>query len=86
MKITLKKLVNELLGNKKELQTYKYYLKRTLQYNNYQNIVLYKGEVVEVQDGVVTISFSWDNISAVNNLTNLYVDIHMPDNAFNVFD
>ena len=44
------------------------------------------GEVIEIQDGFVTISFTWDMISAVNNLTNEYVDLTTPEKAFKVFD
>lgn len=86
MEITLKKSVDLLCGNKKELKTLKYYLKRSLQNTKSQNIILREGEVIEIQDGFVTISFTWDMISAVNNITNKYVDLLSPQNAFYVFD
>lgn len=86
MKTTLKQAVQKLCGNDKNLATLKYYLKNSLRNTGSQNVELEEGEVIEVQDGFVTISFTWDNIGAVNNLTNKYVDIINPKNAFEVFD
>lgn len=86
MKVTLKKAVQLLCSDKEELKLLKYYLKRSLQNTGTQNIELEEGEVIEIQDGLVTISFTWDMISAVNNLTNKYVDLLTPQNAFDVFD
>ena len=86
MEITLKKAVQTFCGNDKKLSMFKYYLKRSLHNTVYGNLVLREGEVVEIQDGVVTISFTWEMISAVNNLTGKYVDLITPENAFDVFD
>lgn len=86
MEITLKKAVQIFCGNDKKLNLLKYYLKRSLQNTRSGNIVLKEGEVIEIQDGFVTISFAWDMISAVNNLTNEYVDLTTPEKAFKVFD
>lgn len=86
MKTTLKKAVQTFCGNDKKLSLLKYYLERTLYNTRSGNLILEEGEVIEIQDGFVTISFTWDMISAVNNLTNKYVDLTTPENAFEVFD
>lgn len=86
MKTTLKKAVNVMCGDNKDFSLFKYYLKRSLHNTGSGNIVLEEGEVIEIQDGFVTISFTWDMISAVNNFTNKYVDLMTPENAFEVFD
>lgn len=86
MNTTLKKAVQAFCGNDKKLSLLKYYLKRSLHNTRNGNLVLEEGEVIEIQDGFVTISFTWDMISAVNNFTNKYVDLTTPENAFEVFD
>lgn len=86
MNTTLKKAVQTFCGNDENLSLFKYYLERSLQATESCNIVLEEGEMIEIQDGFVTISFTWDMISAVNNLTNEYVDLTTPENAFEVFD
>ena len=86
MEITLKKAVQKFCGDDEKLKLLKYYLKRSLHNTGSGNLVLEEGEVIEIQDGFVTISFTWDMISAVNNITNKYVDLMTPENAFDVFD
>lgn len=86
MEITLKKAVQAFCKDDEKLRLLKYYLKRSLHNTGSGNLVLREGEVIEIQDGFVTISFTWDMISAVNNLTNKYVDLMTPENAFDVFD
>ena len=86
MEITLKKCVQKFCGNDEKLSMFKYYLKKALHNTGYGNLVLREGEVIEIQDGFVTISFTWDMISAVNNITNEYVDLTCPEFAFEVFD
>lgn len=86
MEITLKKAVQKFCGNKKELSMFKYYLKRSLQNTGYQKLVLREGEVIEIHDEAVTISFTWDMISAVNIITHKYVDLTIPERASEVFD
>lgn len=86
MEITLKKAVQTFCGDDEKLRLLKYYLKRSLHNTGSGNLVLREGEVIEIQDGFVTISFTWDMISAVNNITNKYVDLITPENAFDVFD
>lgn len=86
MNITLKKAVNLFCGDDKSLSLFKYYIKRSLHNTGSGNLVLEEGEVIEIQDGFVTISFTWEMISAVNNITNKYVDLITPENAFDVFD
>ena len=86
MEITLKKAVDLLCGDYKNTQTFKYYLRKSLNNTGTSKEVLKEDEVVEVQDGFVTISFTWDMISAVNNITNKYVDLTCPEFAFEVFD
>lgn len=85
MNTTLKKAVQVFCGNDKKLSLLKYYLKMSLHNTGSGNLVLEEGEVIEIQDGFVTISFTWDMISAVNNLTNKYVDLITPENASEVF-
>lgn len=86
MNTTLKKAVQTFCGNNKKLFLLKYYLKKSLHNTGSENLVLEEGEVIEIQDGFVKISFTWDMISAVNSLTNKYVDLMTPENAFDVFD
>lgn len=86
MDITLKKAVDLLCGDYKNTQTFKFYLRRALRDTGTSKEVLKEGEVIEVQYGYVTISFTWDMISAVNNITNKYVDLTCPEFAFEVFD
>ena len=86
MKKTLKQVVQELVPSGEKFASLKYHLKRSLQNTGEQKTVLEESEVIEVQDGFVTISFTWDMISAVNNLTNKYVDLTIPEKAFDVFD
>ena len=86
MEITLKKAVDLLCGDYKNTQTLKYYLRKSLNNTGTSKAVLKEDEVIEVQDGFVTISFTWDMISAVNNITNKYVDLTCPEFAFEVFD
>ena len=86
MNTTLKKAVQTFCGDNKKLSLLKYYLKRSLQNTRSGNIVLEEGEVVEIQDGFVTICFTWDMISAVNNITHEYVDLTTSENAFIVFN
>lgn len=86
METTLKKAVQTFCGSDEKLSILKYYLKRSLHNTESGNLVLREGEVIELQDGFVTISFTWDMISAVHNLTNKYIDLTTPENAFEVFD
>ncbi len=86
MKATLKQVVNELCGNDPKTRLFKYYLRRSLHNTESSKLILEEIGVQEIQDGFVTISFTWDNISAVNNLTNAYVDLTCPDKAFEGFD
>ena len=85
-KMTLKKAVQIFCANDRKLSTFKYYLKRSLKNTGSQDLELVEGEVIEIQDGFVTICFSWDMISAVNNITHKYCDIINPESAFEVFD
>lgn len=86
MEITLKQAVNKLLGNDKKLSAFKYYLKNSLRNTENNNTILKEGEVIEIQDGFVTIVFTWDNISAINNITHKYVDLISNTSAYEVFD
>ena len=86
MRISLKKAVDKLFESVPNAETFKYFVKRTLQQRGYGRVMLEEGQVIEIQDGFVTVVFTWDMISAVNNLTNEYVDLLSPRNAFKVFD
>lgn len=86
MNITLKEAVKAFCKGRNDLGLFAYYVKRSLTNTRNNNTILKEGEVVEIQDGFVTISFTWDMISAVNNLTNKYVDLTTPEKAFEVFD
>lgn len=84
--VTLKDCVKAFCLNKKDCECFKYYLKRSLQNTGNQKTILREGECVEIVDGLVVISFTWDNITATNMLTHKYVDMMCPENAFEVFD
>lgn len=86
MQVTLKKAVQLFCTDKKELSLFKYYLKRSLLNTGKQNEVLTESEPVEVQDGVVTIVFTWDNIYAINNISGKYCDLTHTEDTFEVFD
>lgn len=84
-KVTLKKAVELFCGNEMEFAVFKNYLKKALDITENNDTILEEGEVVEIQFGIVTISFTWDMISAVNNITNEYVDLTTPERAIRVF-
>lgn len=86
MKMTLKKIVQIFCAKDRTLSTFKYFLKRSLKNTGMQDFELVEGGAIEIQDGFVTICFSWDMISAVNNITHKYCDLINPENAFDVFD
>ena len=84
--ITLKKLVDNLCGRKKELSLLKYYLKRTLRNTGYANLSMNKASAIEIQDGFVTVVFTRDMIYAINNFSCITTDLNNPTTAFEVFD
>lgn len=84
--VTLKKAVEKMCGTKKCYQLLKYYLKRSLRNTGTQKLILREADAIEIQDGFVTISFTWDMISAVNNITHKSTDLCIPETAFEVFD
>lgn len=85
MQTTLKKAVQLLIPNDEKHDIFRYYVKQALIRTGNQGTVLREGEVVEVTRNDVTISFMWDNISAVNNITHEYADIMNCENATKVF-
>lgn len=86
MKVTLKEAVNKFLPDEVDKGLFRYYLEKSLSNTKSEDIELEEGEVVEIQYGFVTVCFAWDMISAVNNITNEYVDLTTPENAFIVFN
>ena len=66
-KCTLKKAVKVLCQNNKALA---YYLKQFLHESLHADDILTEGEVVEVTYNNITVSFTWDYITCVDNLTN----------------
>ena len=86
MEVTLKKAVKLFCENDESLSTFKYYLKNSLRKTQSGDVILKEGEIIEVQDENITITFTWDMISAVNNITNKYVDLTTPENAYDVFN
>lgn len=66
-KCTLKKAVKVLCQNNKALA---YYLKQFLRESVHADDVLIEGEVVEITYNDITVSFTWDYITCVDNLTN----------------
>lgn len=72
MKTTLYKAVTMLSKNNSALQKELYDI---LDYTDTENIILEEGGVVEIQVGEITISFTWDMITAVNNITNDFIDL-----------
>lgn len=85
-KITLKKALYKMCAGNEKLLTFKYFIKCSLRNTESGNIILREGDVVEIQDGVITISFTWDMISVVNNITHKYADLIYPEKIFEVFD
>lgn len=69
LKTAVKKMVNK---NAKELR---YYLLAFLYGNANERIWLREGEVVEITYKNITVSFTWEMISAVNCKTNKYIDL-----------
>ena len=86
MKVTLKEAVEKFCTNEEKYGLLRYYLENALKCDKNADLVLEEGEVIEIQDGFVTICFTWDMISAVNNITDEYVDLTTPENAFIVFN
>lgn len=82
----LKDAVKKFFADNKKYNLFEYYLESSLRNTESGDLVLEEGEVIEIQDGFVTICFTWDMISAVNNITNEYVDLTTPENAFIVFN
>ena len=66
-KCSLKKVVKVLCQNNKALA---YYLKQFLRESLHADDVLTEGEVVEITYNDITVSFTWDYITCVDNLTN----------------
>lgn len=66
-KCTLKKAVKVLCQNNKALA---YHLKQFLRESLHGDDILVEGEVVEVTYNNITVSFTWDYITCVDNLTN----------------
>lgn len=71
MNTTLKNAVDKLCSNPTLWQT----LGDVLMDTENEDTILEEGEVVEVQAGNITISFTWDMITAVNNKTNNCIDL-----------
>ena len=71
MKTTLKNAVDKLCSNPTLWQVLHDILMDTIS----EDLILEEGEAVEVQTGDITISFTWDMISAVDNKTNDFVDL-----------
>ena len=86
MRVTLREAVNKFCGKNKELELFKYYLKRSLTNTKSGRIMLGEIEPIEVVDGVVTIVFTWDNVYAINHLNNKYCDLTHTEDVFEVFD
>ena len=86
MQVTLKKAVQLFCGNKKELNLFKFYLKKVLQSTGKQNEVLTETEPVEVSTGFVIVVFTWDNVYAINIRNNKYCDLTHTESVFEVFD
>lgn len=73
MKRQLKTVVNKLVNkHKKELR---YYLLEILYKTKNEKLWLIEGEVIEITYNSITVSFTWDMISAVNNKTNEFIDL-----------
>lgn len=71
MKTTLVNAVDKLCTNPTLWQA----LRDILMDTNSEDAVLEEGQAVEVQVGDITISFTWDMISAVDNRTNDFIDL-----------
>lgn len=71
MNTTLKNAVDKLCSN----PTLWNVLIDILQDTGNEDTILEEGEAIELQSGAITISFTWDMISAVDNRTNDFVDL-----------
>lgn len=75
MKVTLKKAVKLMTAHLGEKSPYRLFLLQALRDTENEKLVLREGEVVEIQYDEITICFSWENISAFNNITSNYCDV-----------
>lgn len=66
-KCSLKKAVEVLCQNNKALA---YHLKQFLRESLHGDDILTEGEVLEITYNYITVSFTWDYITCVDNLTN----------------
>ena len=71
MKTTLINAVDKMCKNPTLWQV----LRDILMDTDSEDIILEETEVVELQVGDITISFTWDMITAVNNKTNRCIDL-----------
>lgn len=71
MNTTLKNAVDKLCSNPTLWQV----LRDILMDTGSEYLILEEGEVIEVQSGDITISFTWDMITAVDNKTNRCIDL-----------
>ena len=82
MKTTLVNAVDKLCDNPTLWQA----LRDILMDTNNEDAILEEGQAVEVQVGVITISFTWDMITVVNNKTNDCIDLMSMKTDIEVLD
>lgn len=84
MKVYLKTAVKKMVNRKaKEL---KYYLINIIHKTHNDKTWLREGEVIEITYKNITVSFTWEMISAVNCKTNKYIDLISIKNVDEVVD
>lgn len=84
MKKELKKIALEVLEHPRN-RCLLFYVKKALNISGYSKYKIDEFEHFEFSVENITFVISWDNISALNNTNNEYVDIHCIDNCFKVF-
>ena len=82
MRTTLVNAVDSLCSNPTLWQA----LRDILMDTNNEDAILEEGQAVEVQAGDITISFTWDMITAVNNKTNDCIDLMSVKTDIEVLD
>lgn len=75
MKRQLKTVVNKLTQNNENKKYLRYYLLQILYSRSNEKLWLIEGEAIEITYNDITVSFTWDMISAVNGKTNKWLDL-----------
>lgn len=88
MKRQLKTVVNKLTQYQSPIikKYLRYYLLKLLYLEKSEKTWLYEGEVIELTHNIVTVSFTWDMITILDNKTNNCFDLTSIDNEENIIN